>query len=170
MSGPSLADQIDLAILNALQDDLPLVSRPWKAIADRLNISETEMIDRMKNLEESGIIRDISPVLESRSLGLHAATLVALHVPEERIEEIAGVISSYAEVSHNFQRDHYYSLWFTIAAQNKEGIQRVLHEILQQTAIPALDVLDLPTTKKIKINVRFSFLPAQHQERNHGPD
>jgi DNA-binding Lrp family transcriptional regulator len=170
MSGPSLVDQTDLAILNALQDDLPLVSRPWKAIADRLNISETDMIDRMKNLEESGIIRDISPVLESRSLGLHAATLVALHVPEERLEEIAGVISSYAEVSHNFQRDHYYSLWFTIAAQNEEGIQRVLHEILQQTAIPVSDVLDLPTTKKIKINVRFSFLPAQHQERNHGPD
>ena len=50
-----------------------------KAIADHLNISETEMIDRMKNLEESGIIRGISPVLESCSLGLHAATLVALH-------------------------------------------------------------------------------------------
>jgi DNA-binding Lrp family transcriptional regulator len=170
MSGPSLVDQTDLAILNALQDDLPLVSRPWKAIADRLNISETDMIDRMKNLKESGIIRDISPVLESRSLGLHAATLVALHVPEERLEEIAAVISSYAEVSHNFQRDHYYSLWFTLAAQNEEGIQRVLHEILHQTGIPASDVLDLPTTKKIKINVRFSFLPAQHQERNHGPD
>jgi DNA-binding Lrp family transcriptional regulator len=170
MSGPSLVDQTDLTILNALQDDLPLVSRPWKAIADRLNISETEIICRMKNMEEAGSIRDISPVLESRSLGLHAATLVALHVPEERLEEIAAVISSYAEVSHNFQRDHYYSLWFTLAAQNEEGIQRVLHEILQQTGIPASDVLDLPTTKKIKINVRFSFLPAQHQERNFGPD
>ena len=135
-----------------------------------MNITETEIICRMKNLEDAGIIRGISPVLESRSLGLHAATLVALHVPEERLDEIAAVISSYAEVSHNFQRDHYYSLWFTIAAQNEEGIQRVLHEILQQTGIPASDVLDLPTTKKIKINVRFSFLPAQHQERNFGPD
>jgi DNA-binding Lrp family transcriptional regulator len=170
MSVPSLVDQTDLAILNALQDDLPLVSRPWKTIADRLNITETEIICRMKNLEESGIIRGISPVLESRSLGLHAATLVALHVPEERLDEIAALISSYAEVSHNFQRDHYYSLWFTIAAENEEGIQRVLHEILQQTGIPASDVLDLPTTKKIKINVRFSFLPAQQQECNFGPD
>jgi len=170
MSGPSLPDQIDLAILNALQDDLPLVSRPWKMIADRLNITETEIICRMKNLEKSEIIRDISPVLESRSLGLHAATLVALHVPEERLDEIAAVISSYAEVSHNFQRDHYYSLWFTLAAQNEEGIQRVLHEILRQMGIPASDVLDLQTTKKIKINVRFSFLPAQHQECNFGPD
>jgi len=115
----------------------------------------------MKKLEKSGILRGISPVLESRQMGLHAATLVALHVPEERLEEIAAVISSFAEVSHNFQRDHYYSLWFTIAAQNTDGIQRVLDEILHRAGIPASDALDLRTIKKIKIDVRFSFLPAQ---------
>ena len=154
-------DQTDLGILDALQDDLLLVSRPWEAIAYRLNITETELIARMKNLEESGIIRGISPVLESRPLGLHAATLVALHVPEERVDEIAAIINSYVEVSHNFQRDHFYSLWFTIASENENGIHRVLDEILLQTGIPASDVLDLPTTRKIKINVRFSFLPVQ---------
>jgi DNA-binding Lrp family transcriptional regulator len=170
MSDHLLPDETNLAILNALQDDLPLVSRPWKAIADRLGIRETGMISRLKTLEEAGIIRGISPVLESRHLGLHAATLVALHVPEERVDEIAAIISSYAEVSHNFQRDHYYSLWFTIAAQNGEGIHRVLDEILQRTGIPASDVLDLPTMKKIKIDVRFSFSPAQSREIIDGPD
>ena len=164
MSELFLPDQIDLAILNALQDDLPLVSRPWKVIADRLGISEKEILRRMKMLKDTGIIRGISPVLESRNLGLHAATLVALHVPENRVDEIADIISSYAEVSHNFQRDHYYSLWFTIASQNEEGIKRVLDEILQQTGIQASDVLDLPTIKKIKIDVRFSFLSAQSME------
>jgi len=128
------------------------------------------MIDRMKKLEGNGIIRGISPVLESRSLGLHAATLVALHVPEERLHEIASVISSYAEVSHNFQRDHYYALWFTIAAQNEECIQRVLYEILQQTGIPVWEALDLPTVKRIKIDVRFSFVPAQSREITDGSD
>jgi DNA-binding Lrp family transcriptional regulator len=164
MSGLTLPDQTDLAILNALQGDLPLVSRPWKTIADRLGITETMMLGRMRNLEEAGIIRGISPVLESRHLGLHAATLVALHVPENSVDEIAAIISSYEEVSHNFCRDHYYSLWFTIASQNEKGIQRVLDEILQQTGIPASDVLDLPTIKKIKIDVRFSFLPGQGKE------
>lgn len=164
MSIPALPDQIDLAILNALQNDLPLVSRPWKAIADRLNITESEILGRMKNLEKSGVIRGISPVLESRHLGLHAATLVALHVPEERVDEIADIISSYVEVSHNFKRDHFYSLWFTIAAQDKKGIRTVLDEILQRTGIPASDMLNLPTIKKIKIDVRFSFLPAQSWE------
>jgi DNA-binding Lrp family transcriptional regulator len=164
MSAPSSPDHVDLAILDALQDDLPLVSQPWKAIANRLNISETDMIGRMNQLKGAGIIRGISPVLESRALGLHAATLVGVHIPEERMDEIAAIISSYAEVSHNFQRDHYYSLWFTIAAQDEKGIQRVLDDILQRTGILASDLLNLPTIKKIKIDVRFSFLPAQYGE------
>jgi DNA-binding Lrp family transcriptional regulator len=170
MSDPFRPDQTDLAILSALQEDLPLVSRPWKAIAEQLNIKETEIISRMNRLKDAGIIRGISPILESRHLGLHAATLVALRVPEERVDEIAAIISSYPEVSHNFQRDHEYSVWFTIAAQNGEEIQRVLNEILDRTGIPASDALDLPTVKKIKIDVRFSFLPAQSGEVPHGSD
>jgi DNA-binding Lrp family transcriptional regulator len=164
MSGPSLQDQTDLAILSALQDDLPLLSRPYKAIADRLGIPETDLISRMNRLKDAGIIRGISPVLESRHLGLHAATLVALHVPGERMDEVAAMISSYREVSHNFGRDHYYALWFTIAARNGEDINNVLDEILERTGIPAPDLLDLPTVKKIKIDVRFSFLSAQFRE------
>jgi DNA-binding Lrp family transcriptional regulator len=170
MNGSSLPDQTDLAILNALQEDLPLVSRPWEAIADRLGIAETEIISRMNRLKGAGIIRGISPVLESRHLGLHAATLVALHVSDENVDEIAAIISSYPEVSHNFQRDHYYSLWFTIAAKDGKDIRNILDQILERTGIPASDVLDLPTVKKIKIDVRFSFLPAQHQEHTCGPD
>lgn len=170
MSTLLVPDKTDLIILDALQDDLPLVSRPWKAIADRSGIPEDEMIGRMKKLEYAGIIRGISPVLESRPMGLQAATLVALHVPEERVEEIAAIISSYAEVSHNFRRDHYYSIWFTIAAQDEVGVHCVLEEILQRIRIPAPDVLDLPTVKKIKIDVRFNFAVAHPQESTFGPD
>jgi siroheme decarboxylase len=169
MSDPFIPDQTDLAILNVLQEDIPLVSRPWKVIADHLGISETGILSRMKRLGEAGIIRGVSPVLESRHLGLHAATLVALHVPAEDVDEVAAIISSYPEVSHNFQRDHYYSLWFTIAAKNGDGIRKVLDEILQRTGIPNSDALDLPTVQKIKIDVRFAFLPAQSGENTHGP-
>lgn len=168
MNDPVVPDQTDLAILRALQEDLPLVSRPWKAIADRLNLTEPDMISRMNRLKDAGIIRGISPVLESRHLGLHAATLVALRVPEERIDEVAAIISSYPEVSHNFRRDHSYSVWFTIAAQNREEIQRVLQEILDRTGISASDALDLPTVKTIKIDVRFPLSSVQYGEVFHG--
>jgi len=170
MSGTFRPDATDLAILNCLQDDLPLVSRPWATVAGRLWITEPELLARMQKLAEAGIIRGISPVLESRHLGLHAATLVALRVPEDRIDEIAAIISSYPEVSHNFRREHSYSLWFTIAAQNRDALQLVLNEILERTGVSATDALDLPTVKKIKIDVRFSFMPAQSREVSHGSD
>ena len=165
MIGDFRPDTTDLAILNALQDDLPLVSRPWGAIAGRLGIPEPELLGRMKKLAETGIIRGISPVLESRPLGLHAATLIALRVPKERLDEVAAIISSYAEVSHNFQRDHDYSLWFTIAAKDEAGVHAVLDEILERSGIPAPDMLDLPTVRRIKIDVRFSFSPSQEHDR-----
>ena len=170
MSTPFRPDGTDLAILDALQDDLPLVSRPWKAIADRLGIPEPEMLARMETMEAEKIIRGISPVLESRPLGLHAATLVALRVPEDRIDEVAAIVSSYPEVSHNFRRYHAWSLWFTLAARDKKSIRGILEEILARTGIPAHDALDLPTLRRIKIDVRFSFIPEKHQEIVHGHD
>lgn len=168
MKNPCQPDETDRIILDALQDDLPLVSRPWKAIADRLGIPETEMLARMEKMEAQEIIRGISPVLESRSLGLHAATLVALRVPGERLDEVAAIVSSYPEVSHNFRRDHAWSLWFTIAGRDEKSIRGILEDILERTGIPARDALDLPTLRRIKINVRFSFISEKHEEFVHG--
>jgi len=172
MSNPPVfvPDRTDLVLLTALQDDLPLVPRPWRVLADRIGITEDEILRRMKTLREGGIIRGISPVLESRHLGLQAATLVALRVPEDRIDEVAAIISSYPEVSHNFRRDHSYSLWFTLAAKDREGIRKVLAEILDRTGISATDTLDLPTVSKMKIDVRFSFVPAPSREGTDGSD
>ena len=164
MTNHVLPDTTDLHILDALQDDIPLVRRPFAAIAQRLGIPEQVLLDRLKRLQEEGIVRGISPTLESRHMGLAAATLIALHVPEERVHEIANIISSYKEVSHNFRRDHYYTLWFTLSGKNEEIIQRVLAEILQRTGIPDSDVLNLPTVRKLKVDVRFSFLDAEERE------
>jgi DNA-binding Lrp family transcriptional regulator len=164
-----LPDTTDLHILDALQDDIPLVRRPFTAIAQRLGIPEQVLLDRLKRLQEEGIVRGISPILESRHMGLFAATLIALHVPEAQVHEIAAIISSYPEVSHNFRRDHYYALWFTLSGKNEEAIQRVLAEILRRTGIPNTDVLNLPTVRKLKVDVRFSFMNDGEREDTFGP-
>jgi DNA-binding Lrp family transcriptional regulator len=164
MTNHVLPDTTDLHILNALQDDIPLVRRPFAAIAQRLGIPEKVLLDRLKRLQEEGIVRGISPILESRHMGLSAATLIALHVPEAQVHEIAAIISSYPEVSHNFRRDHYYALWFTLSGKNEEAIQSVLAEILRRTGIPDTEVLNLPTVKKLKVDVRFSFMNAEERE------
>ena len=155
MTTQTPADELDLRILDALQLDIPLVSRPWEAVAALLDIPEAELLKRLERMSREGIVRGISPIIESRPLGITAATLVALPVPEEHIREVAGIISQYPEVSHNFQRDHHYSLWFTLSAKNEKTLHEVLQEILERTGFSRDDMLDLPTVNKIKIDVRF---------------
>jgi DNA-binding Lrp family transcriptional regulator len=99
-----------------------------------------------------------------------AATLVALRVPKSRVSGIARIISSYPEVSHNYRRDHAYSIWFTLAAPTAGRIGEVLAEILGRTGISPEDVLNLPTLQKYKIDVRFSCCPDNGEAENHGPD
>jgi len=155
MTTQTPADELDLRILDALQRDIPLVSRPWESIAARLDIPEAVLLERLERLSREGIVRGISPIIESRPMGITAATLVALPVPEEHIREVADIISRYPEVSHNFQRNHRYSLWFTLSAKDEKTLHEVLQEILERTGFSREDVLDLPTVKKIKIDVRF---------------
>lgn len=169
MTAPALPDRTDLQILDALQDDIPLVPRPYAAIARRLGISEELVLERLHRLREAGIVRSIAPTLEPRVAGLAASTLVALRVPDEQIHEVAAIISSYPQVSHNFRRDHPYTLWFTLAGANDAEIQGVRSEILSRTGIHDTDVLDLPTVRKLKIDVRFSFARDDDQGGRDGP-
>ena len=166
---PGMPDLVDLMILDALQDNFPLVARPYAEIASRLGLTETGLLERVKHLHEAGIIRGISPILESRNIGLPAATLIAFHVPEETIPGTADIINSYPEVSHNFQREHYYNLWFTLCAKNNEQIEHLLADILKRTGIPRDNVLNLPTVKQHKIDVRFSFFRPGEKGDTFGP-
>lgn len=163
-------DRTDLALLDALQDDIPLVSCPWKEIAARQGISEAEVLQRMQHLQDTGILRGISPVLESRHLGITAATLVALRVPDSRVHEVARIINEYPEVSHNYRRDHPYSVWFTLAAASGDRMSEVLTEILERTGILETDMLNLPTRQRYKIDVRFTCCPDGGKEGTDGYD
>lgn len=155
MSDGIPADALDIRVLAALQEEVPLVPRPWEQVAARLGIPESVLLDRLSALSRSGVVRGISPVVESRALGLNAATLVALPVPEDRIHAVAGMVTRHPGVSHNFRRDHRYSLWFTLSARDWETLLEVLLEILSETGFSRDEVLDLPTVQKIKVDVRF---------------
>jgi len=167
---PSVSlDPADLALLDALQDDIPLVSRPYAAIAARLGITEDEVIQKLNQLQEQGIVRNLSPVLESRHAGLSATTLVALKIPDEKIPAVARLINGYPEVSHNYRRDHRYSLWFTIAGKDERRIREIVREIQEQAGISDGDILELATVRRFKIDVRFSFPGRATREVENGP-
>ena len=167
-AGP--ADEKDLALLDALQDNIPLVSRPYDEIAARLDIPADEVMKRLRGLQERGIVRGLSPILESRQVGLTATTLVALRVPEEKIRAVTRLINAYPEVSHNYRRDHAYPLWFTVAGKDEGRIREIVEEIRQQAGLSDGDILELPTVRRFKIDVRFSFPGIPAPEAGNGPD
>ena len=169
MRGDVCLDRIDMMLLDALQDDLPLVPRPWAALGSRSGITEREVLERLGRMRDLGIVRAVSPILDSHRLGLTATTLIALPVPAERIGEVAAIISGYPEVSHNFQRDNTYTVWFTLTADSEERLGELLSEILERTGIPERDILNLPTVRKFKIDVRFFHVLDGKLEEGHGP-
>ena len=97
----------------------------------------------------------IGPILDPPAIGLRAATLVAMRVPRNRVNEVATVINEHHNVVHNYERDHEYNVWFTLAASTSEELAMALDEIKQKTGVMEHDLLDLPTVQRFKVNVRF---------------
>lgn len=155
ISTPTNLNETDKKLIQLLQDDFPLMERPWKEVGDKLNISEDEVITRLKRLCEEGVIHKIGPVIDGSKIGLTASTLVAMKVPKKKIDDVALVINKYDNVSHNYEREHEYNIWFTITASNTKELATILKEIERKTSIKQRDVLNLPTIRRFKIDVRF---------------
>ncbi|MBS1263447.1 MAG: putative HTH-type transcriptional regulator [Methanonatronarchaeales archaeon] len=144
----------DKLILDRLQSDFPLTSRPFDTLGEEVGIEGPEVLRRVRNLSEEGYIRRLAPVLSSRKIGYGAAALVAVRVDGDRIEETADFISRYSGVTHNYERAAPgYNLWFTLHARDGDELERVIDEVRENT--PAEEVLPLPATRVFGIGVRF---------------
>jgi DNA-binding Lrp family transcriptional regulator len=150
-------DSVDLKLLDLLQDEFPLISSPWGVIGERIGLSEKEVLSRVKDLHSQGILRGIAPILETNRIGLMASTLVAMQVPRFDIIRVVKIINEYPQVSHNYQREHDYNVWFTISTRDEEECRRLVEEIIERTGVARDRVLNLRTRERYKINVRFVF-------------
>lgn len=160
---PISFDQQDLVLLNALQEDLPLVPNPWETIGSGIGIPGDEFLARLKIMAETGIIIGISPILEQRK-GTLVSTLIALRVPDEKIAGIASIVNEYPEVSHNFRRNHEYNLWFTLAAVSHNRIDEIVDEIISRTGVSPDDMLNLKTDRRYKIDVKFPLIRKSDED------
>jgi siroheme decarboxylase len=162
-------DFTDRLLLSLLQDEFPLSADPWGSVAQEAGISTDEVLDRLSDLSSRGILRSIGPVIETRKIGYAASTLIGLKLPPEKIEETAAIINGYPGVSHNYERDHEYNLWFTLACRSMDELQQIKQEILSRGKIPEDRVLDLPIKTRFKIQVKFR-IPALLEDTGHGHD
>jgi DNA-binding Lrp family transcriptional regulator len=145
-------DAADKAIINRIQSDFPIDARPYRVIADDLDLAEDDVISRVRTLKEAGIIRRIGGNFVPHKVGF-VSTLCAAKVPEDRIDAFADVVNRYAGVTHNYQRENEFNIWFTFIAQSREEIQVNLDRIAEETRVDT--ILNLPATRVFKIRAQF---------------
>ena len=148
-------------LLAIIQDGFPLVERPYKALAEMLNVSEQDDFDEVEKMRDSGVIRRIGGVYHSKKLGF-ISRLCAGKVPASSLdfsaephsqtpmEKFAAVVMSEPAITHNYIRSHEYNVWFTVIAENESAIQAVVDRVCAETDLH--DVHVLTATKKYKIN------------------
>jgi DNA-binding Lrp family transcriptional regulator len=143
-------DAIDQQLLNEMQDKFPLVREPFAELAARVGITEAEVLRRLKTMRESGVLRQVSPIFDTKALG-YSTSLVAMRVPEERLDAAAEIVNAHPGVSHNYRRTHEFNMWFTIAVPAGADLQAhvdALHELAG-----AESTRMLPTLRLFKIGV-----------------
>ena len=149
-------------LLKLLQEGINLEKRPFKTLGEKLDLSEGEVLSLIKKLKEEKIIRQISPIYDTKSLGYDTA-LVAFKVKND-IESVAEIINSHPGVSHNYERNNSFNLWFTIAVppDSRLGLERTVSLLAKITNTN--DFVILKTVKLYKIGVKLDFDNLKEKE------
>ncbi|QWK13186.1 MAG: Lrp/AsnC family transcriptional regulator [Aquificota bacterium] len=150
-------------LIKAIQEEIPIVERPFGEIGKSLDIGEDDVIKAIEKLKEDKVIRQISPIYDTRMLG-YDSSLVAFKVKPERIEEVASFINTHPGVSHNYERTHEFNLWFTIAVPPDVGVG--LEDTVRYMAekADAWDYKILRTKRVFKIGVKLSYESLMERE------
>jgi len=142
-------------ILSRIQKKFPLVPKPFAAIANELGISEAEVLEILQKEKKDGIIRQTSAIFDTKSLG-YKSSLVAFKISSDKIDAAVEIINSHPGISHNYERNHDFNIWFTLGVPptSELGLDKTVEIIANLTQ--ADDYIMLPTLKLFKINVKLN--------------
>ncbi|HKG02292.1 MAG TPA: Lrp/AsnC family transcriptional regulator [Conexibacter sp.] len=145
-------EELDRRLLNLMQGRFPIEPRPYARVAELAEISEDEVMTRVQHLLDERIIRQVTPIFDTRALG-YSSMLVAAKVDSENPHRAAKIINAHPGVSHNYLRNHEFNLWFTLATEpdSKLGLEGTLQALAEETG--AESVRQLPTLKLFKIRM-----------------
>ena len=145
-------DELDKRLLNLMQGQFPIAPRPYQHVASQAQIAEEEAMARVQRLLDERIIRQVTPIFDTRALG-YSSMLVAAKVDPENPWRAATVINAHPGVSHNYLRNHEFNIWFTIATepQSPLGLDGTLETLAELAG--AESVRQLPTLKLFKIRM-----------------
>lgn len=144
-------DAIDRALIEHLQDGIPVRERPFADIAASVGVDEEFVVERIEALLGSGLLTRFGPMFDAERLG-GRFTLCAMAVPAQRFDEVAALVNGHVETAHNYARDHRLNLWFVLAADRAERITEVIADIEHRSGLP---VLDLPKQEEFFVGLRL---------------
>ncbi|WP_170546558.1 Lrp/AsnC family transcriptional regulator [Ruegeria arenilitoris] len=145
-------DETDRAILNRMQDDLPLTTHPYAAIAEELGIEQSELLSRLTRMKDERVITRFGPFFDAAAMG-GAFCLCTMAVPPENFETVLTKVNAHPEVAHNYERTHRLNMWFVLATETPEGIEATAEAIERETGI---EVLCFPKLQEFFIGFRVA--------------
>ncbi|SHM34870.1 Lrp/AsnC family transcriptional regulator [Vreelandella subglaciescola] len=144
-------DATDRTIINRLQDGLPLVERPFARVAEELGLGEGRLLYRLEQLRERGVLTRFGPMYHAERLG-GGLTLAALAVPEDDFDRVVEQVNAFAEVAHNYRREHALNMWFVLATETPERIAEVINEIEAETGFA---VYNMPKEEEFHVRLHL---------------
>jgi DNA-binding Lrp family transcriptional regulator len=150
--GGTILDSTDRRLLGLLQMDFPLAREPFDILGLKLGVSSEEVIRRIQRFKDQRIVRQISPVFDARKLG-YQSTLVAMKVPQSRLQLAGKVVSQHPGISHGYLREHDFNVWVTLSVHPNADIGIELGKLA--SAVDAETVFDLPALRVFKLRAYF---------------
>lgn len=155
-----VVDSLSQQLINRYQRGFPLTAKPFLQLAQDLGVTESEVLERMQMLKDSGILSRLGPVFDHKQAG--ASTLAALAVPPHKLGEVAHTVNEFDQVNHNYAREHHYNLWFVATAPDQPLLDQCISEIKLATGFSPLV---LPMIKDYHIDLSFDI---DFEEPSHG--
>ena len=166
MTAGNKIDDLGQHLLNEMQDRFPLVREPFAALAARTGVTEHEVLVQLRALRESGVLRQVSPIFDTKALG-YATSLVAMRVPEESLAAAAEIVNAHPGVSHNYRRTHEFNMWFTIAVPAGADLQAHVDALHREAG--AVSTRMLPTLRLFKIGVTLDMTGQREMDHRSKP-
>ncbi len=141
---------LERRLLNDYQRDFPLSATPYADIARTLGATEAEVLATLERLAANGSISRVGAVLRPNTVGV--STLAAMAVPAAELERVAELVSGYAEVNHNYEREHDLNIWFVATAPDAARLAQVLDKISRRSGY---EVLPFPLIEDYHIDLGF---------------
>lgn len=156
-------DEKDRQIVDLIQTRFPVHVRPYLEIGRQVGLSEQEVIDRMRVMKETRIIRRVGALVNPRKVG-YVSSLIAAKVAPEKIDSVIEKINAHVGVTHNYHRENEFNVWFTLIARDQETHRRILDAIAGFDGVEALHSLPATRIFKLKVNFKAGQEPLTDEE------